>query len=110
MGTSLSVVPGLDEYVGGANADLGLAGQHQRINAALAVSLAAAWEARHAQVGCAHMAHCNAPRPGWHVLTPTLGDGSRRMLIAWCSSTDVPDELASRQCSQQEIAFWLIVD
>lgn len=58
MGTSLSVVPGLDEYLGGANVDLGLAGQHQRINAALAVSLAAAWEARRAQVRPAHIAHC----------------------------------------------------
>ena len=51
------MVPGLDEYLGGANIDLGLAGQHQRINAALAVSLAAAWEARRAQVGPAHIAH-----------------------------------------------------
>ena len=63
MGTSLSVVPGLDEYLGGANIDLGLAGQHQRINAALAVSLAAAWEARRAQVGPAHGAHCTARQP-----------------------------------------------
>ena len=58
MGTSLSVVPGLDEYLGGASVDLGLAGQHQRINAALAVSLAAAWEARRAQVGPVHLADC----------------------------------------------------
>ena len=50
VGTSLSVAPPLEEYVGGADLDLGLAGQHQRINAALAVTLAAAWEARHAQV------------------------------------------------------------
>ena len=50
VGTSLSVAPSLEEYVGGAGLDLGLAGQHQRVNAALAVSLAAAWEAKHAQV------------------------------------------------------------
>ncbi len=50
VGTSLSVAPSLEEYVGGAELDLGLAGQHQRVNAALAVSLAAAWEAKHAQV------------------------------------------------------------
>ena len=79
MGTSLSVVPGLDEYLGGANVDLGLAGQHQRINAALAVSLAAAWEARRAQVG--------PSQPGWHVLTATLGDPNPVMLSSWRSSS-----------------------
>jgi len=50
VGTSLTVAPPLDEYLGGADLDLGLAGQHQRVNAALAVTLAAAWEARYAQV------------------------------------------------------------
>ena len=50
LGTSLSIAPSLEEYVGGADLDLGLAGQHQRVNAALAVTLAAAWEAKHAQV------------------------------------------------------------
>ena len=55
VGTSLTVAPPLEEYVGGAGLDLGLAGQHQRINAALAVTLAAAWEARHAQVVSAAM-------------------------------------------------------
>ena len=55
VGTSLSVAPPLEEYAGGADLDLGLAGQHQRINAALAVTLAAAWEARHAQVLSAAM-------------------------------------------------------
>ena len=49
VGAPLTVVPALDVYEGGASLPLGLAGAHQRVNAALAVALAAAWEAQHAQ-------------------------------------------------------------
>lgn len=62
VGTSLSVAPSLDEYVGGAGLELGLAGQHQRVNAALAVSLAAAWEAKYVQVCLL------SPYSAWHCL------------------------------------------
>ncbi|EIE20887.1 putative folylpolyglutamate synthetase [Coccomyxa subellipsoidea C-169] len=49
VGAPLTVVPSLEEYEGGAVLELGLAGQHQRSNAALAISLAAAWEAQRAR-------------------------------------------------------------
>jgi folylpolyglutamate synthase len=49
VGAPLTVVPELGAYEGGASLALGLAGAHQRVNAALAVALAAAWEAQHAQ-------------------------------------------------------------
>ena len=47
-GAPLSLVPPLEEYEGSGapRVQLGLAGRHQRGNAALAVALAAAWEAR----------------------------------------------------------------
>ena len=51
VGAPLTVVPSLERYEGGADLPLGLAGAHQRVNAALAISLAAAWEAQHAQHG-----------------------------------------------------------
>ena len=49
MGVPLQVAKPLDSYVdpwGAPVVVLGLAGQHQRINAALAVALASSWEAR----------------------------------------------------------------
>lgn len=49
VGAPLTVVPSLEEYEGGADLELGLAGQHQRSNAALAICLAAAWEAERAR-------------------------------------------------------------
>lgn len=49
VGAPLTVVPSLEEFEGGAELELGLAGQHQRSNAALAISLAAAWEAQWAR-------------------------------------------------------------
>ncbi|BDA42444.1 Folylpolyglutamate synthase [Coccomyxa sp. Obi] len=49
VGAPLMVVPSLEEYEGGADLELGLAGQHQRSNAALAICLAAAWEAERAR-------------------------------------------------------------
>ncbi len=48
VGAPLTMVPDLAAYEGGAGARLGLAGAHQRVNAALAVALAGAWEARYA--------------------------------------------------------------
>lgn len=54
VGAPLTLVPDLEQYEGGAGLRLGLAGAHQRINAALAVALAAAWEARHVQVRPLH--------------------------------------------------------
>ena len=47
-GAPLSLVPPLEEFEGSGapHVQLGLAGRHQRGNAALAVALAAAWEAR----------------------------------------------------------------
>jgi len=51
VGAPLTVVPDLEQYEGGATLELGLAGQHQRSNAALAIRLAAAWEAQRARIG-----------------------------------------------------------
>ena len=48
VGAPLTLVPDLAAYEGGAGLKLGLAGAHQRVNAALAVALAGAWEARNA--------------------------------------------------------------
>ncbi len=46
-GVDLAIVPPLSAYEGGQGVELGLAGAHQVENAALAVRLAAVWEARH---------------------------------------------------------------
>ncbi|XP_056302637.1 folylpolyglutamate synthase, mitochondrial [Danio aesculapii] len=51
VGCSLSVCPDLDEYESEGSLSLGLAGQHQRSNASLALQLSHTWLQRHVLTG-----------------------------------------------------------